>query len=221
MAAAPKPVSSLSSLNAPAVTLSSLSSEPETHCQRPGRMRPGERRINRISIAGWLAEVVLRWRNIQTSTRSGRKGLTRSRPVSRRRARPSDAFEAIDRDHEDHRSTHLDFKRVGHEELARLHDRHHGAHGLGAGVALLANKGHDLFHFGFVDAEQDRSVGLLEKPARAVQQRSPVLRRKQGIDEAAGILVVDYRDDELHEPSIGRRTRPTRANPTLRPTRRP
>src|ERR1035437_5668588 len=189
-------------------------------------MRPGERRIIRISrvdvsdgadfafSAEAGEEAPLRSRKTQTSTRSGRKGLMRSslQSIARRGgdvARPSNALEAIDGDHEDHRSTNLDFQRIGHEELARLHDRHDGAHGLSAGVAVLAHHAHDVLHLGFVDAKQDRGVGLLEKPACAVQPRGPVAGSEQGIDEGAGILVVNYRDDKLHEPSIGRKTRQT------------
>ena len=37
----------------------------------------------------------------------------------------SESFEALDRDDEDRRAADLDFERVGHEELARLHDRRH------------------------------------------------------------------------------------------------
>ena len=78
---------------------------------------------------------------------------------------------------------------------------------------MLAHHTHDVLHLGVVDAKQDRGVGLLEKPARAVQPRGPVACREQGIDEGAGILVVNYRDDELHAPSIGRKTRQTEAKP--------
>jgi diguanylate cyclase (GGDEF)-like protein len=78
---------------------------------------------------------------------------------------------------------------------------------------MLAHHAHDVLHLAVVDAKQDRGVGLLEKPARAVQPRGPVAGGEQGIDEGAGILVVNYRDDELHAPSIGRKTRQTEAKP--------
>ena len=51
MSSGPKPVSSASSRRAPAATRSPSSSEPDTHCHRPGRIRPGARRSSRISRA--------------------------------------------------------------------------------------------------------------------------------------------------------------------------
>ncbi len=74
---------------------------------------------------------------------------------------------------------------------------------------MLAHHADDVFHLRFVDAKQDRGVGLFEKPARAVQPGGPEAGSEQGIDEGAGILVVNDRDDKLHEPSIGRKTRQT------------
>ena len=53
------------------------SSEPETHCHRPGRMRPGDRLMSRISGRS-TARAVMPTRNIQQSTRSGRNGLMRA-----------------------------------------------------------------------------------------------------------------------------------------------
>ena len=41
-----------------------------------------------------------------------------------------------------------------------------------------------------------------------MQARRPELLLEQRIDEGAGILVVDDRDDELHARSIGARERP-------------
>src|SRR5436190_4812969 len=72
MSAGPRPVSSCTSRRAASVTRSSASTPPVTHCQRPGRSRPGARRIRRID-AGRPSSAALK---IQTATMSGRNGLT-------------------------------------------------------------------------------------------------------------------------------------------------
>ena len=75
---------------------------------------------------------------------------------------------------------------------------------------------------------QDRRVRLLEEPARGVQPGRPVLVLQQGVDQRAGVLVVDDRDDELHRPEYrcaqmrtgtpaGRRMQPQRAASEDRP----
>src|SRR4029077_21203478 len=68
----------------------------------------------------------------------------------------------------------------------------------------------------------------LEEPARGVQPGRPMLVLQQGVDQRAGVLVVDDRDDELHRPEYrcaqmrtgtpaGRRMQPQRAASEDRP----
>src|SRR4051812_22991166 len=56
----------------------------------------------------------------------------------------SDALVALDGQHEDGCPADLDLERVGHEELAGLHDRRHRVHDLRSGVARLADDPEDL-----------------------------------------------------------------------------
>jgi hypothetical protein len=65
-------------------------------------------------------------------------------------------------------------------------------------MAVVADDSHDLLDLGVVHAEQDGGIGLLEEPAGAVQPGRPVLMCEQGVDQDAGIFVVDNGDDELH-----------------------
>ena len=47
-----------------------------------------------------------------------------------------------------------------------------------------------------------------QEPARAVQAGGPELLVEQGIDEGAGVLVVDDGDDKLHRAEYQRDERP-------------
>ena len=100
-------------------------------------------------------------------------GAERRPPLSRRRpdARAaSEPLEALDREDEDGRPADLDLERVGHEELARLHDRRHRVDDLGPGRAVLADDPEDLVDLVVLDADDDRRVRLLEEAARRVSR---------------------------------------------------
>ena len=60
--------------------------------------------------------------SVGASTTITGSGLMERRPP----AGALEPFESIDGQHEDRRAAQLDLDRVGHEELARLHDRRHG-----------------------------------------------------------------------------------------------
>jgi diguanylate cyclase (GGDEF)-like protein len=110
----------------------------------------------------------------------------------------SDPLEPFHGQDEDRRAADLDLERIGHEKLARLHDRRHRVDHLGPGVACLADDAEDVIDLGIVDAENDRRVRLLEEATGAVQSRGPEVAVQQGVDEGPRVLVVDDRDDELH-----------------------
>src|SRR6185369_2268828 len=112
----------------------------------------------------------------------------------------SEPLEALDRDDEDGGPADLDLERVGHEELARLHDRRHRVDDLGPRGAVLADDRQDLVDLVVLGTDDDRGVRLLEEPARRLEAGRPVLALEEGVDQVAGILVVDDREHELHGP---------------------
>src|SRR4051812_11318285 len=183
MSDGPKPVSSSTSRSAASGTRSAGSSSPVTGCHRPAYVRPGARLRSSSSMFPCSSA-----RKTQHSTRSGLTPLTGG----------LETLEPLDRQHEHRRAADFDLERVRHEELAWLHDRRHRIDDLGPRRAVLAHDVDDLVDLAFVDADHDRRVRLLEEPARAVEAGGAVLPFQQRVDEDAGVLVVDDRDDELH-----------------------
>jgi diguanylate cyclase (GGDEF)-like protein len=129
----------------------------------------------------------------------------REKPRRRGHGRPprSDSLDALDRQDEDGCPSDLDLERVRHEELARLHDRWHGVDDLGPRATRLANDVQDRLDLIVLDSQDDRRIRLLQEAARALESGRPILVFEEGIDERAGILVVNDRDHELHARSIG------------------
>jgi hypothetical protein len=129
---------------------------------------------------------------------------------------PLQPLEALDGHDEDGRAADLDLERIGHEELARLHDRRHRVHHLRSRVATVADDAEDLLELLVLHADEDGRVRLLEEAAGAVEPRRPVLALEERVDEDARVLVVDDGDDELHAaeyrpydaPAETRRTSP-------------
>jgi hypothetical protein len=62
-------------------------------------------------------------------------------------------------------------------------------------VAVVPDQANDLLNLGVFYARQDRGVGLFEEAARAVQPRGAIFVGKQGVDEGAGVLIVNNYDD--------------------------
>ena len=86
----------------------------------------------------------------------------------------------------------------GQEELAGLDDRRHRVHELRPGVAVVPDDAITSSTRVLVDADHDRGVRLLQEAARAGQPRRPEVALEERVDERAGVLGVDDRDDELH-----------------------
>jgi len=66
---------------------------------------------------------------------------------------------------EHRRATEGDLDRVGHVELAWLHDRRHRVNELAARVAGLSDRREHVVNLWLFDAREDRGVRLLEEPA--------------------------------------------------------
>ena len=68
----------------------------------------------------------------------------------------SEPLEALDGEDEDRRAADLDLERVGHEELARLHDRRHRVDDLRPRRAVRADDRHHL-----VDVRRPRRRAMI------------------------------------------------------------
>src|SRR6476659_7945335 len=68
----------------------------------------------------------------------------------------SEPLEPLDREDEDGRAADLDLERVGHEELAGLHDRWHRVDDLSPGRAVVADDAEDLLDPDVIDTDDDR-----------------------------------------------------------------
>ena len=107
-------------------------------------------------------------------------------------------FEALDGQDEDRRPADLDLERIGHEELAWLHDRRHRVDDLRPRRAVLADDAEHRLDLVVIDTDDDRGVRLLEKATRRVEPRRPVFGLEKGVHERSGVLVVHNGNHELH-----------------------
>src|SRR5207244_10599818 len=111
---------------------------------------------------------------------------------------PSDALEALDGEDENGGAPHLHLDRIGHVELARLHDRRHGVDELLARVAVGADHLEHGVDLVVLDPHQDGCVALLQESAGGMEARGPELALQERVDEGGRVLLVHYGRDELH-----------------------
>jgi hypothetical protein len=102
---------------------------------------------------------------------------------------PSDSEDVLDVDHEHDAGPKVDLARGG--SRSAFDD-------LRARSAVGPDHRQDVVHGRWVDADKQRGVGLPKEAARAIQAGGPVLTLQQSLDDGAGIIVVDNRDNELH-----------------------
>jgi len=138
-------------------------------CLHIRRLVWGSTRELRTKATGMMPTTASRIESLRQRSRRGRRGDGGDGGD----VGDSDPLETLDRQDEDGRPADLDLERVGHEELARLHDRWHRVHHLRPGVAGVADDPEDRINLIILDPEDDRRVRLLQEAARAVQSGGP------------------------------------------------
>src|SRR5581483_10897168 len=107
-------------------------------------------------------------------------------------------FVPRDIEHEYGGPAERDLDRIGHVELARLHDRRHRADVLRSCVTRLADRGEHILDLRLLDTDEDRRVALLEEATLRLETGDAVLLVREGVDKRARVLGMHDRDHELH-----------------------
>src|SRR5687767_12296665 len=105
-----------------------------------------------------------------------------------------------DVEHEHRCAAERDLHRIWHVELAGLHDRRHRIDEFAPRVTRLADHPKHIFDLILFHTYNDRRVALLQEAAGRVQPRHAVFLLGELVDEGAGVLGVDDREDEFHGP---------------------